>query len=204
MKYLIMHGSYGSPDENWFHWLEKELKALGHEVILEQFPVDSWDEIEKVGRENIDSYSPVESLSSWEEYFVDHILPQIKNQEIGFVGHSIAPIFMLHMLAKYDIKIKTAVFVAPFFNIPDAPNIWQFYPVNKTFYSYDFDFGKIKAKIGKSYVVYGDNDPYVPATEPPLFAQKLGSELRVVPSGRHCGSNFKEFPLIIDLVKLDS
>jgi predicted alpha/beta hydrolase family esterase len=64
MKYLVMHGSYGSPDENWFRWLEKELKALGHEVILEQFPVDSWDEIEKVGKNNIESYTPVENLES--------------------------------------------------------------------------------------------------------------------------------------------
>jgi len=34
MKYLIMHGSYGSPEENWFRWLEKSLKTLEQEVIL--------------------------------------------------------------------------------------------------------------------------------------------------------------------------
>jgi len=108
---------------------------------------------------------------------------------------------MLHILSKYDIQIKTAVFVAPFFNIPDAPSIWQFYPVNKTFFSYDFDFEIIRKKIDKSFVVYGDNDPYVPATEPPLFAEKLGSEIHVVAGGRHFGGNFKEFSLLIDLVK---
>lgn len=201
MKYLIMHGSYGSPDENWFRWLEKELRALGNEIILEQFPVDDWIVVDQIGPENVASYKAVESLESWKKYFVDNILPKIKNEEIGFVGHSIAPIFMLHMLAKYDLKIKTAIFVAPFFNIPDSPEIWQFYPVNKTFYSYDFDFEKINRKIGKSFVVYGDDDPYVPATEPPMFAEKLGSEIRVVSGGRHCGSNFKEFPLIMDLLK---
>lgn len=201
MKYLIMHGSYGSPEENWFRWLEKELKQLGHEVILEQFPVDSWDEIEKIGADKIGSYEAIETLTSWEEYFVNHILPQIKDQEIGFVGHSIAPVFMLHMLNKYDIKLKKAIYVAPCFNIPDAPAVWQFYPVNKTFYSYDFDFEKIKSQIGKSYVVYGDNDPYVPATEPPLFAQKLGAEICVVPGGGHCGGIFKEFPLLLEIIK---
>lgn len=198
--FLIMHGSYGSPEENWFRWLEKELKTLGYDVILEQFPVDDWNEIEKIGRENIDSYTPVENLGSWKKYFVDNILPQIQDQEIGFVGHSIAPIFMLHMLSKYDIKVKTAIFVAPFFNIPDAPNVWQFYPVNKTFYSYDFDFDNIKKKIGKSFVVYGDNDPYVPAIEPSLFAEKLGSKIHRVVKGGHCGSIFKEFPLLLELI----
>jgi predicted alpha/beta hydrolase family esterase len=73
--------------------------------------------------------------------------------------------------------------------------------VNKTFYSYDFDFEKINSKIGKSYVVYGDNDPYVPATEPPLFAEKLSSEIHIVPGGKHCGSIFKEFPLLLDMIK---
>ncbi|MDZ4808878.1 MAG: alpha/beta hydrolase [Bacteroidota bacterium] len=157
--------------------------------------------MKKIGQKNIETCEPIEALDSWESYFLDNILPQINNQEIGFDGHSIAPIFMLHILSKYDIQIKTAVFVAPFFNIPDAPSIWQFYPVNKTFYSYDFDFEIIRKKIGKSFVVYGDNDPYVPATEPPLFAEKLGSEIHVVPGGRHCGGNFKEFSLLIDLVK---
>lgn len=196
-----MHGSYGSPDENWFRWLEKELKQLGHEVILEQFPVDSWDEIERIGADNIGSYDAIESLVSWEKFFVDHIFPKIKNEEIGFVGHSIAPIFILHMLNKYEFKIGKAIFVAPFFDIPYSPDTWQFYPVNKTFYSYDFDFDKIKSQIGKSYVIYGDNDPYVPATEPPLFAEKLGSEIHVVPNGGHCGSIFKEFPLLINILK---
>lgn len=195
-----MHGSYGSPEENWFRWLEKELNQLGREVILEQFPVDSWEVIEKIGADKIRSYEAIESLASWEKYFVDHILPKIKDEEIGFVGHSIAPIFMLHMLNKYDFKLKKAIFVSPFFNIPDAPSVWQFYPVNKTFYTYDFDFNKIKSKIGKSYVVYGDNDPYVPATEPPLFAEKLDSEIHVVPGGGHCGSIFKEFPLLLDII----
>lgn len=141
-----------------------------------------------------------ESLASWEKYFVDNILLKIQNTKTVFIGHSIASIFMLHMLNKYDFALEKALFVAPFFNIPDRPEIWQFYPVNKTFYSYDFDFEKIQKKIGKSYVVYGDNDPYVPATEPPLFAEKLRSETHVVPNGRHCGSNFKEFPLLYDLL----
>lgn len=196
-----MHGSYGSPEENWFRWLEKELNKQGHEVILEQFPSDNWDDVNNIGIDQRDSYKAIQTLTSWEKYFVDHILPKIKDEEIGFVGHSIAPVFMLHMLNKYDFKLKQAVFVSPFFNIPDAPDVWQFYPVNKTFYSYDFNFDKIKTQIGMSYVVYGDNDPYVPATEPPLFAEKLGAEIHVVPNGGHCGGIFKEFPLLLEIIK---
>lgn len=194
-----MHGSYGSPEENWFRWLEKELVSLGHKVILEQFPVDDWDVVTKVGADKIEEYSPVQSLTVWQDTFVDRILPKIQAEPSVFVGHSSAPIFMLHMLQKNDFKLAGAIFVAPFFDIPDRPEIWRFYPANKTFYNYDFDFTKIKSQLGKSYVVYGDDDPYVPSSEPPLFAAKLDSEESVVNGGGHCGGIFKEFPLVLDL-----
>jgi predicted alpha/beta hydrolase family esterase len=199
MNFLIMHGSYGSPEENWFRWLERQLKENGHKVILEQFPVDDWDVVNKIGVSDIVQYQPVQTLSAWDEYFASHVLPRLQAEPKVFVGHSIAPIFMLHMLQKYDFKLAGAVFVAPFFNIPDGPKVWQFFPVNHTFYSYDFDFTKIQSQLGKSYVVYGDDDPYVRSTEPPLFAEKLGSEIHVVPGGGHCGGIFKEFPLVRDL-----
>ncbi len=194
-----MHGSYGSPEENWFRWLEKELKGLGHQVILDQYPVDDWETVNKLGAEGMGTYEPVQSLSVWDDFFVKATLPKIEGVPVVFVGHSIAPIFMLHLLQKYSFKLAGAILVAPFFNIPDTPPVWQFYPPNKTFYGYDFDFAKIKSQLGKSYVVYGDDDPYVPATEPPLFAKKLGSEVLIVPGGGHCGGKFKEFPRILDL-----
>lgn len=195
-----MHGAYGSKDGNWFPWLKEQLTERGDTVILEQFPVDNWETVEGIGREMIGEYKPIQTLNSWEQFFSANILPKIEGVETSFVGHSLAPIFMLHMLEKYEVKFERAVFVAPFFDIPDRPEIWQFYPVNKTFYNYEFDFDKIKSKIDKSYVVYGDDDPYVPATEPPLFAEKLEAEVVVVPGGKHCGSNFKEFPQVLELI----
>lgn len=200
MQYLIMHGSFGSPNENWFRWLESKLKKEGHEVILEQFPVDDWNMVSNLGQEKIQTYQCKESLTSWEKYFIDHIIERISMTPTSFIGHSIAPVFMLHMLNKYDFHLNKAVFVAPFFNIPDRPEIWQFYPVNKTFYSDQFNFTKIKSQISQSFVVYGDDDPYVPITEPIRFAEKLEANVCLVKGGKHCGSNFKEFPLVFDLL----
>jgi predicted alpha/beta hydrolase family esterase len=202
MKYLIMHGSYTKIDnpKYWFNWLKKELVNLGGSVISDQFPTEDWSEVEDLDSNKASTFISKQSLISWENKFITDVLPHLGSEPFVFIGHSIAPVFMLHMLQKYDFHLAGAIFVSPFFDIPDRPEIWQFYPTNKTFYNYDFNFAKIKSQIlGKTYVVYGDNDPYVPATEPPLFAEKLDSELIVVPNGSHCGSIFKEFPLVLEL-----
>lgn len=197
-----MHGSYTKINnpKYWFTWLKKEFETKGGQVISPQFPTEDWSTVEQLQLTNSNDFESIQSLTSWEKIFIDKVLPQVDKQPFIFIGHSIAPLFMMHMLQKYDIKIAGAVFVSPFFNIPDRPEIWQFYPTNKTFYNYDFDFAKIKSQImGKTYVVYGDNDPYVPPAESPLFASKLGSELVMVKGGGHCGSIFKDFPLVLDL-----
>lgn len=200
MKYLIMHGSFGSPDENWFRWLEKELKQKKHQVILEQFPVDNWDKLTSLGIDNREKYKIVQTVASWEKFFLDNIYPKLKNQEFVFVGHSLAPLFLLHLLEKYDLKINKAIFVAPFFELEDQPDIWQFYPVNKDFYKTNFDFSTLKSKIKKSVVVYGDNDPYVPLANTRDFIQKLEAKELMISGGGHCGSIFREFPEILELL----
>lgn len=201
MQNLIMHGSYGSPEENWFRWLEQELLSQNQEVVLEQFPVDDWDRISDLGREKANQEPTNQTLTSWESYFVSNILPIIKGESINVIAHSVAPIFILHMLAKHtSFRIEKAVFVAPFFNIPDREAIWQFYPVNKTFYHSEFDFEFLKSRIRTSFVVYGDNDPYVPQEQFTLFAEKLNASKIEITQGRHCGSNFKEFPELIPLI----
>jgi hypothetical protein len=42
MKVLILHGSFGSPSENWFPWLKLKLEELGHRVLTPQMPVDDY------------------------------------------------------------------------------------------------------------------------------------------------------------------
>lgn len=197
MKYLIMHGSFGSPDENWFRWLEKELKKRKYQVILEQFPVDNWNKLTSLGIDNRDKYKIIQTVASWEKFFLDNIYPKLKNQEFVFIGHSLAPLFFLHLLEKYDLKVNKAIFVSPFFELEDKLDIWQFYPVNKDFYKTNFDFQLIKNKIKQSFVVYGDNDPYVPSSQPKEFAKKLKAKELVIINGGHCGSVFTEFPEIL-------
>ena len=36
--YVIVHGSYGTPFENWFPWLFQRLSEAGKNVLAPQFP----------------------------------------------------------------------------------------------------------------------------------------------------------------------
>lgn len=196
-----MHGSFGSPEENWFRWLEKELINAGHSVTLDQYPAEDWDSFTEKGRNRANNEPSLQSLSTWEDAFVEKTLLKIKADPTVVIGHSLAPLFMLHMITKYELKLKGMIAVSPFFTIPEDPKLWQFWAVNKTFYKTDFDANKLRSLIPETHVVYGDNDPYVPQQEILKFAEALAAKTHVVPGGGHCGSIFKEFPLILELLK---
>lgn len=68
MQFLIIHGSYGSPDGNWFPQLKENLEALGQTVFAPQFPVDDWEEVTRLG--------PAASPSN--HHFIYHSLRRLR------------------------------------------------------------------------------------------------------------------------------
>ena len=38
-NYIIIHGSFGSKDGNWFPWLKKELEKENKDVVVPQMPI---------------------------------------------------------------------------------------------------------------------------------------------------------------------
>ena len=67
----------------------------------------------------------------------------------------------------------------------------------------DFDFNKLKKLMPLSYVVYGDNDPYVKRKHFEEFGTKMGSSFIEVKGGGHLNAEFKfyNFPLVFELCK---
>jgi len=188
MKFIIIHGAFGSKDGNWLPQLKEKLESLGQSVLLPQFPVDKWGES---GKQN---------LKSWFKTFEKEILPNIKTKEkLCFVGHSLGPLFILHIVEKYHLKLDSAIFVGPFMDkLNRHPEIDL---VNKTFYKTDFDFDKLKKLIPVSYVLHSDNDPYVAVKHSMLFAKAMESSIIFVKKAGHMNSevNLNEFPLVFDL-----
>lgn len=107
------------------------------------------------------------------------------------------------MVQKYEIQLDSAVFVSPFFELH---KIWQFQSVNQSFYTTDFDFERLQNLIPLSYVLYSDNDPYVPIEQSKLFAQKMHSSEIIIPGGKHLSlqndnPHLKQFPLLLELCR---
>ncbi len=200
MKFVIFHGSFGHPGEHWLPQLKEQLELLGQDVIVPTFPCEDWDEMVKTGPSFV---AKKQSLENWYRVFEKEVLPKIKKGEkLCFVGHSLGPVFILHVVLKYNIKLDSAIFVIPFMNRVVTP-YWQFDTVNKTFYKSDFDFEKLKKLIPVSYVLYSNNDPYIRPEYPKLFAKRLDSSTILIKQAGHMNAavNLNEFPLVYELCK---
>ena len=96
MQCVIFHGAFGSKEGNWFPWLKKELISLSHEVFLDQYPVDDWNTIEAKGKNNTIT---IQNLASWVTFFEKSTLPKLdRKKDIVFIGHSLSPVFILHLV----------------------------------------------------------------------------------------------------------
>lgn len=195
MIFMLFHGSFGSPDENWYPQLKAQLDLLGQTVVIPQFPVDSWDDLKNTGQSYVMKH---QILSNWLATIGQEIKSLPKNEKICFIGHSLGPLFILHVAEKYGIKLDCAIFVSPFLDKLDR---WEFNLANASFYRTDFDFEKLKRLIPVSYVLYSDNDPYVSRNHSVLFAKAMDSSLIMVRKAGHMNSavNLNEFPLVLDL-----
>ncbi len=201
MKFVLFHGAFGSPGNNWLPELKEKLLAFDQEVIALQFPVENWSEVTKIGS----TFKPKkQTLTNWIQFFESDVLPKLnKGDKICFIGHSLAPLFILHIVEKFHLKLDSAIFVSPFMDKLKNNTFWQFDIVNASFYKTDFDFKKLKKLIPTSYVLYSSNDPYVDNNHSILFAKALDSSTIHIKRAGHMNSevNLNEFPLVYELCK---
>ncbi len=163
--YVIVHGSYGHPFENWGPWLFEELSKLGKNVLAPQFPC-------------ID-----QSYDNWKRV-MEAYLPYI-DENTSFIGHSLGPAFIVDFLMDEDIKVNNLYLAAPFYGLINIP---AFDEVNKTFFK-DISLEGAKNHFNKAFCFYSDNDPYVPVALSKDISEKLGACVTIIPNGGHLNAS---------------
>jgi uncharacterized protein len=178
---IILHGTLGSPDGNWFRWLKTELEQLGMDVWLPELP---------------NAQQP--SLKEWQE-FVQNECPFVMNEDTLIVGHSSGAILAIILAQASTQKIGAIVDVSVFHD-----NSLQWEP-NSRLFDVPFDWVAIKNSVDKLVFIHSDTDPYVPLDQAQFVADKTSAEMIVIPGQGHFNleqnESYKQFPQLLKILK---
>jgi predicted alpha/beta hydrolase family esterase len=179
---IIIHGTEGYPEENWFPWLKQELEKRGYVVFVPQFP------------------SPPKvpaKIAEWFAVFKNY--EQYINEDTILIGHSLGGIFTLKILEQLKYPIKAACFVGTPIGIRPILN----YDRDSSFSSFSFDWKSIIKKAKQFIVFQSDTDPYVSLGNGEELAKNLNVKLNFVPNAGHFNSKagYTKFDLLLERLK---
>ena len=178
---IILHGTGGSPDSNWFQWLKAELEAKGLEVWLPALP-------------NPD----LPSLKANTDFLLAHC-PFPLDADTVVIGHSSGAILALILAQSNGVPLGGVVAVSVFH---DNSLGWE---KNAKLFDVDFDWPAIKAKSGKLLFIHSDTDPYVPLDQAQYVADNCEAEMIVILGQGHFNLeqslDYNAFPKLLDLLE---
>jgi len=179
---LIIHGAYGSPEENWFPWLKRELEKEGHKVSVPAFPTP----------EN-------QSLINW-FLIAANALMNCDPKNTILIGHSIGAALAWRLAEVATEPFKAIIAVCPFTRSIGLP---EFDGLNATFYNPVPGWDKVRKGARKIICFAGSNDPYVPEALWREVAENAHAELTIVKNGGHLNAEagYREFPLLLDKLR---
>ncbi|TAH35161.1 hypothetical protein EYC59_02435 [Candidatus Saccharibacteria bacterium] len=178
---VILHGTDGSPEENWFPWLKAKFEAEGYDVWVPQLP--------ECHTPNRDIYN--------------NFLLETGRDLTGaiVVGHSSGAVEVLNLLMdKRCPKIHLGVMVGAW-----AGGLPKGYPedghqFDHLFPRWGFRWRRIRSKADKLAFLHGNDDPYCPIEQAESLATLTRGSLTIVPNGGHLGSDFRELPQVWELI----
>lgn len=179
MTVLIIHGIGGYAGIHWQKWLHDELIKKGYEVLMPEMPTPDHP-----------------NRKEWLETIKQLVL-KIDLSELIIVGHSLGVVSALDFVEQSKKPIKALVSVSGFSNDYKAELNSYFLRERK------IDFEKVNKNLKKSFVLYGDNDPYVPQKELRRLANNLNVGPIVFTGGGHLNTNsgFTKFSELLEIVE---
>jgi predicted alpha/beta hydrolase family esterase len=178
---VIIHGTGGKPDGNWFPWLRTELAAQGYEAIAPTFPT-----IEG------------QTLENWRKAFHEQVGPVSAN--LILIGHSIGAGFILNLLETASQPVLGSFFVAGFIGKIGLP---EYDALNASFVCRNFNWQAIRKNLGYACILHSDKDLYVDISKAEELSQQLQVPVTLVPGAGHFNyeSGYYTFPLLLEQLK---
>lgn len=178
---VILHGTDGTPDSNWFSWLKEKLEERGYEVWVPLLPNNHAPDREV--------YNDFLFDNGWD--FEDNIV----------IGHSSGAVSVLNLLMDERCpKIKLGGMVSVWAHGTPAGMVDEQF-VN-LFPKGSFDFETIRSKADKLVFLHSRDDPYCPLEQAEYLAKKLDGPLTVIENGGHLGDKFQQFPQLWQTIEL--
>lgn len=181
---LIIHGTEGNPEGNWFPWLKVELERKGWKVGVPEFPTPKG-----------------QSLENWLAAF------DSAKEDLGLtsvlIGHSLGAAFALRLIQKRSL-MPAGTFLASGFLRPIGNAHYD--GLNATFLAEGFDWEIMRNRAGRVFCYSGDNDPYVPLELGIELAENIGTTPAVIRGGGHLNAEFgyKKFEALLgDVLSLE-
>lgn len=179
---IIIHGTEGYPNENWFPWLKQKLGKEGYTVLIPQFPSPP----------NIPA-----KIAEWFAVLNDY--DQYINEDTILIGHSLGGIFTLRILEKIEHPVKAAIFVGTPIGVRPILN----YERDNSFSGFAFDWETIKTKARYFEVFQSDDDPYVSLGNGEQLAKQVDVPLNFVPNAGHFNTKagYTTFDLLLEKLR---
>lgn len=195
-KAIVLHGTAGSPDGNWFRWLERRLQDKGFRTWLPALP-----------------HSEQPRLSEWLK-FVQAECPFKIDEHTLVIGHSSGAILALLLAQECKTKLKAVVCVSVFTDKCGESSATQ-WPPNAHLFDIEPKWPKIRAGVltnsdnakhsANIVVVHSDNDPYVPEAHARWVAGQIGAEFVLMPGQGHFNTEhsvrYRRFLELFDIVQ---
>lgn len=178
---LIIHGTWGNGNGNWFPWLVNHLTLSGVDAVSPTLPDAKLPRYEERMRFLSEKYSKYTRPSSI------------------VIGHSSGAGTALHIAQ--ENKIDQLVLVAPVLYVDSAykPVLVSAFDqqtgdaLDDLYNKHTIDWEKIKKNVRKITVVFGENDPYLPKEMKPFAEKNFGVEnVHVVPGKAHFSLGTKD------------
>lgn len=181
-KALILHGTDGNHNENWFPWIKNELELRGFTVWSPDLPQANKPSIKRYCKFLLDE-------KKWKF-----------DQDTILVGHSSGAVAILGLLQQLpkDVSVDTCYLIGAFKDDLGWESLSDLFEDH-----YDFDLIKTKAK--QFFFIHSDNDPYCPLEHAEFLSKELGGVLLKKKGQKHfsvgtMGKQYEEFPDLLNLI----